>query len=168
MSRLQKQNGDVFMETVGGALNTKISQDFTCERIKHLEMIQGVITRMANSSAWMKRLAIVIVGLIATLAAYDNSNTNVLLICAAILLAILWLMDARYLQQERWFRTLFDAVRKENSDDRPDFCITPSPEIRCQSGFWKSALSWSTLLYYGPVIFLAIFVLILACMGINS
>ena len=32
------------------------------DRIKHLEMIQGAVTRMANSSAWMKRLAIVVGG----------------------------------------------------------------------------------------------------------
>ena len=53
-------------------------KDFTSDRIKHLEMIQGAITRMANSSAWMKRLAIVVVGGAAALAARGGSNASAL------------------------------------------------------------------------------------------
>ena len=126
-------------------------KDFTSDRIKHLEMIQGAITRMANSSAWMKRLAIVVVGGAAALAARGGSNASALPVLAVALTVIFWLMDARYHQQERWFRALFDTVRKENAGDRPDFGMTPSKEIRSQSGFRQSALSWSSFPYYGAL-----------------
>lgn len=42
--------------------------DFTSERIKHLEMLENVITRMHNASAALKRYAIIVVGAVAALA----------------------------------------------------------------------------------------------------
>ena len=70
-------------------------QDFTGNRIKHLEMIQGAITRMANSSAWMKRLAIVVVGGAAAVAVRGGSNANALPVLAVILTFIFgsWMPD---------------------------------------------------------------------------
>lgn len=132
-------------------MEIETERDFTGDRVKHLEMIQGVIARMANSSAWMKRLAIVVVGGAAALAVRGNSSASVLPALAVILTVIFWLMDARYHQQERWFRALFDKVREEDTGHRPDFRMEPSAEIRSLSNFRQSAFSWSSFPYYGAL-----------------
>ena len=132
-------------------MNAESERDFTSDRVKHLEMIQGVIARMAHSSAWMKRLAIVVVGGAAALAVRGNSAANTLPILAVILTAIFWLMDARYHQQERWFRALFEAVRKEDASHRPDFRMIPAEEIRSQFRLSQSTFSWSSFPYYGAL-----------------
>ena len=131
------------------AMDIESDRDFTSDRIKHLEMIQGVIARMANSSAWTKRLAIVIGGA-TTLAVRSSSHTSVLIGLAVLSLAIclFWFMDTRYHQREKFFRALFDIVREENVSERPDFRMSPSLDVRCQFGFWQSAMSWSIWPYY--------------------
>ena len=132
-------------------MNAESEKDFTGDRVKHLEMIQDVVTRMANSSAWMKRLAIVVVGGVAVLSVRINSTANILPLLTVILAVIFWLMDARYQQQERWFRALFEAIRTEDANQRADFRMTPTKEIRSQSRLWRSAISWSILPYYGAL-----------------
>ena len=132
-------------------MKVETERDFTVDRVKHLEMIQGVIARMANSSAWMKRLVIVVVGGAAALAIRGGYSTDMLPGLAVMLTVVFWLMDARYHQQERWFRALFNAVREENPGHRPDFRMEPSKEIRSQSNFRQSAFSWSSFLYYGAL-----------------
>lgn len=123
-------------------------RDYTGERAKHLEMIQDVIERMANSSAWMKRLAIVVVGGAAALAMRGNAHVGDLPALAVILMAIFWFMDARYHQQERWFRAVFESVRKESHTQRPDFRVAPTNEIRGQCRFWSCTFTWSTAPFY--------------------
>ena len=132
-------------------MEDETGRDFTGDRVKYLEMIQGVIARMANSSAWMKRLAIVVVGGAAALSVRGNSSASMLPALAVMLTVIFWLMDARYHQQERWFRALFDTVRKEDAGHRPDFRMEPTEEIRSQSSFRQSAFSWSSFPYYGAL-----------------
>lgn len=136
--------------------------DFTDERAKHLSMIQDVVARMANSSGWIKRLAIVVVGGTAAISAKGSSAPSDLPALAAILAVIFWLMDARYHQQERWFRDVFESVRREAHTQRPDFRISPTKEIRSQNKIWASAFTWSTFPFYAA---LAIFLLLVWMFG---
>ena len=59
--------------------------DFTDERAKHLSMVQDVIERMANSSGWIKRLAIVVVGAAAAISVRGNGTASNLPALAAFL-----------------------------------------------------------------------------------
>lgn len=111
-------------------------------------MLQDVITRMAGSSASTKRLAIVVVGGAAAIAARGNGDVGDLPGPAVILVAILWWIDVRYVQRERWFRDLYDAAAAAPPDQRPDFAITPPDHIKAARSFWDSAWSWSTTPYY--------------------
>ena len=126
-------------------------KDFTSDRIKHLEMIQGAITRMANSSAWMKRLAIVVVGGAAALAARGGSNASALPVLAVILTVIFgsWTPDT-ISRRDGSVPNLIPSEKKMPAIG-PDFSMTPSKEIRSQSGFRPSALSWSSFPYYGAL-----------------
>lgn len=131
--------------------------DFTDERAKHLSMVQDVIERMANSSGWIKRLAIVVVGAAAAISVRGNSTASNLPALAAFLTVIFWGMDARYHQQELWFREVFDSVRNEPHTQRPDFRIAPTNEIRLKHKFWASVFTWSTFPFYAA---LAIFLIL--------
>lgn len=131
--------------------------DYTDERAKHLSMIQDVIERMANSAGWIKRLAIVVVGGAAAISAKGNGSTTDLPALAVLLTAIFWWMDARYHQQEKWFRDVFESVRGEPHTQRPDFRISPSLEIRKKSKLLRSAFTWSTFPFYAS---LSIFLLL--------
>ena len=125
------------------------------QRIHHLQMIQAVIARMAESSAAMKRYCLVIVAAAMALAA--GAGLAVLPLIAIGLVLMFWVLDAAYLRQERWFRVLYDQVREEPEDRPADFRITPSAQLRQENGLGKAWWSWSTAGLYLPlVLFLAI------------
>jgi len=80
------------------------------EKVKHLELIQAVITRMAGNSALFKGWSITLATALLGLAAKDAKIQYAVLSCLPpVFFAIL---DAFYLRQERLFRGLYDVVRK--------------------------------------------------------
>ena len=78
------------------------------ERIKHLEFIQSIVTRMNTNSFQIKSWT---VALISAILALYASTKNINFILLGIFPAILfWFLDAYYLTQERKFRGLYDDV----------------------------------------------------------
>lgn len=123
--------------------------EHTQARIEHLKMLQAVIDRMARTSASMKQFALAIAG--AALALAASTGLGLIAFAAAVLMLFFWGLDARYLQQEQWFRDLYDEVRAEPVDRAPDFRILPPAAPRQNRTFTNSVLSWSTAALYGPV-----------------
>ena len=78
-------------------------------RIKHLELIQSIITRMNSNSFQIKGWAITIVSALLALYAGKDENTTFILVAIAPTL-LFWFLDAYYLQQERKFRGLYIAA----------------------------------------------------------
>lgn len=78
-------------------------------KIKHLEMIQGIINRMAKNSFALKGWAVTLVAGIFALASKDADKLFCLIAYAPIL--VFWGLDAYYLLQERLYRTLYNKVR---------------------------------------------------------
>jgi hypothetical protein len=133
-----------------------VSEGLRDDRIRHLEMLQNAITRMAGASAAIKNLSLIVVaGALAFLAA---SKDPTLALFAALLTLAFWLLDARYLQQEKWFRDMYDKEREAAPSEPASFLMTPSPEIRDATGIGYGLRSWSTWGLYAPVI---LFLLIL-------
>jgi len=81
---------------------------------KHLEFIQGVITRMAGNSFVVKGWSITIAVALFALAARDCNP--VFAILAVFPGMSFWGLDAYYLRQERLFRRLYDDVRRSPGD----------------------------------------------------
>lgn len=102
---------------------TAAQPDYTDVRIKHLEMIQGVIARMSANSGTIKRYAVVITAAAVSLGKFAGSA--MILAVAVVVVMVFALLDARYLRLERCYRNLFNAVRSEPPDTRPDFRLTP-------------------------------------------
>jgi len=81
----------------------------TDEKIKHLEMIQRIITRMNTNSFQIKAFTITVLS--ALLALYARSNNQHYVLVGIASTCIFWALDAFYLQQERKFRGLYnDAI----------------------------------------------------------
>lgn len=86
-------------------------------KLKHLEFIQNVITRMNSNSFLIKGWAITLVSALFALAAKD-ANINYVLI-SYIVIPVFWVLDGFYISRERQYRDLYSAVAKtpENAID---------------------------------------------------
>jgi hypothetical protein len=78
------------------------------DKVAHLAMIQGVISRMGSNSFLLKGWNVTLVSALFALAAKD-SNPRFIMI-AFLPVMVFWALDAYYLRQERLFRKLYDEV----------------------------------------------------------
>jgi hypothetical protein len=76
--------------------------------MKHLEFIQGIITRMNTNSFQIKSWSITINA--ALLALYASNNNEKYLLIAIAPTLLFWFLDSYYLQQERKFRGVYNDV----------------------------------------------------------
>jgi uncharacterized membrane protein SpoIIM required for sporulation len=125
---------------------------------KHLEMIQGVINRMASNQFLFKGWSITLIAAIATFSANDNNPALMSIPIVATLL--FWFIDAYYLMLERAFRNLYDDVVSTDEDDI-DFKMKIS-EKGVKFADWLRTL-WRPVLalFYGATL-IALIILILA------
>ena len=84
-------------------------------KLKHLEFIQNVINRMANTSFLLKGWSITI---IAGLFAFSAKDGSIAVLWLGVLLTLMfWFLDSYFLWQERLFRALYDHVRNLKEED---------------------------------------------------
>lgn len=86
-------------------------------RLKHLEMIQAVITRMAANSFLIKGWSLTLLAALLTLAIKEDARN--LLWAALIPILGFWSLDGFFLRQERLYRKLWDKIRKETPQTEP-------------------------------------------------
>ncbi len=84
-------------------------------KIKHLEMIQSIIQRMANNSFLLKGWTVSLI--VAVFALADSMMNQYYFVFTYIPVVIFWFLDAYYLQLERKYVTLYDDIRKEKVTD---------------------------------------------------
>lgn len=90
------------------------------EEIKHLELIQNIITRMNTNSFQIKGFSVAVIT--ALLAVYARTIEFWLIPIAYPTIFIFWFIDSYYLQHERKFRGLYnDIVANKWSKSRPVF-----------------------------------------------
>ena len=101
-------------------------------RLKHLELIQKVITRMANNSFLLKGWSVTILSAILAIAASKDGLRQIVWI--GFLPAVMfWLLDGYFLRQERLYRKLWDRIRAGNQEAETDFSMdTAVVEFRRQ------------------------------------
>lgn len=100
-------------------------------KIKHLEMIENVIQRMATNSFQLKGWALTLVALIGSLAGTGKDKRFIVL--AFIPIIAFWFLDSYYLQLERKYKALYKnvAVLEENKVDfNMDTSIIEYPSTR--------------------------------------
>ena len=110
------------------------------DRIKHLEMIQAVIARLANEAALIRGWALTVSAAFFGFAAKPLSWR----VAAVGLLPVVafWGLNAYYLREERKYRELFNRVRKGELDTDP-FCMTTTRKN--VKSWWATV--WSVTLW---------------------
>ena len=84
------------------------------QTVEHLKLISNVIDRMGRNSFQLKAWAVVIV---AAIFALSSREVDYRFYMVALLPAItFWGLDGYFLWQQRYFRALYDAVRKGEHD----------------------------------------------------
>lgn len=126
-------------------------------KLKHLEMIQGVINRMASNSFLLKGWSVTLISALFALAAKD---TNQFFIYLAYFPCVdFWSLDGYFLWQERMYRKLYNEVAAK-SEDSIDFNLN-AIKFKDDVDSWFSTCFSVTLRMFHGVIF-GIIVLIMA------
>lgn len=126
-------------------------------RVQHLEMVQGVVARMAGQGAVLKNYCLTLTTAVAGFAITLGHPIAVLI--ALVPITIFALLDAQYLRLERHFRGRFDHIRKEKWSVRPNFEISADD---VQVGYWDALASWSIVYFYLPLAIAVVIVVLIA------
>lgn len=128
--------------------------------MKHLEMIQGVINRMASNSFLLKGWAVTLVSGIFALSSKDADKLYFLI--AYIPILVFWGLDAYYLLQERLYRKLYHKIcllQEQSVNFSMDVSV---PEFRNEKhSFWACVFSKTEIGFYLPLAFLSAGIIII-------
>ena len=95
------------------------------QRIKHLEMIQSIVSRMGSNSFMLKGWAVSLVVVVFALPKGDACKWVYLVILIPVVM--FWILDSYYLTREHAYRNLYDAVRLEPGS-KTDFDLNANRE----------------------------------------
>jgi hypothetical protein len=123
----------------------------------HLELIQGVVNRLATNSFLLKGWSVVLVSALFALAAGSDKAIFAYIACFPAI--SLWILDGYFLWQERLFRALFDYVRGLE-DASIDFSMDTSI-VKKRVSPWRNVVFSMTLLLFHGTIVASIFVIVL-------
>jgi len=135
---------------------------FQDNRVKHMEMIQAVVDRLAGNAflvkGWALTVALALFGF-----AIERANPE-LAIVGLIAVVPFFALDAYFLQAERLFRLLYDEVRSSNeeveafylgatSDDFRKMLIAKGKDVSWQATTWRPTL----IVFYGGLVTAGLF-----------
>lgn len=132
-------------------------------KIKHLEMIESIIERMARNSFQLKGWAMTIVAAVLALNT-KPVNLNFMIIVSTPIL-VFWILDSFYLQQERRYRVLYSNVIKKE-ENNVDFNLNTRENTYSDSEakkicFLNCMFSITEVIFYVPVAVSLIFLFVL-------
>lgn len=131
------------------------------KKIKHLEMIQTIINRMASNSFVFKGWAVAI---ITGVSAYAAQGLNKKLLLVAFFATLLfWAVDAYYLSLERSYRDLYKHVAAKNIN-KIDFNMSLK-DHEITKRWWLALWAPILLTFYGSVSVLIITTVIIIKIG---
>ena len=119
-------------------------------KLKHLELVQGIINRIAGNSFALKGWSVTLVAGIFALASKDTDKMYFLIAYVPIL--VFWGLDAYYLLQERLFRSLYNKIRN-TEEEKINFSMDTSlPEFNTDNNrYWSCLISKTELWFYFPL-----------------
>jgi len=99
------------------------------KHVKHLDMIQSIITRLAGNSFTVKGWSTALVTAVLAFLSKDGKPQHAWI--ALIPAFAFWFLDAYYLGLERAFRKWYEIVR---TGCRHDFAMIPQSIAKCVGG----------------------------------
>jgi hypothetical protein len=118
-------------------------------KLKHLEMTQEIIKRMAGNSFLLKGWSVTLISALFALAAKDSNQFFLYLAyfpCVAF-----WSLDGYFLWQERMYRKLYQEVAKKNLESI-DFDMNAT-KFKDNVDSWFSTCFSATLRLFHGVVF---------------
>ncbi len=128
----------------------------TDSKLKHLEFIQNVISRMNSNSFLLKGWTITLVSALFALAAKD-ANTRYVMI-TYVVIPTFWMLDGFFLATERRYRDLYDSVRKQDSEEA-DFAMDASEFTKGNRCWPNASLSRTLWPFYGVALLATVLVM---------
>jgi hypothetical protein len=119
------------------------------KKLAHLQMVQGVVSRVSTNSFLLKGWSVVLVSALFAIAATNSKPQFVYL--AYFPAAAFWIPDGYFLRQERLFRELYDRVRQMR-DEEVDFSMDTSVVKDKVSSWPHVMLSETLLIFHGTVL----------------
>ncbi len=98
------------------------------KKLKHLEFIQNVISRMNSNSFMIKGWAVTLVAALFALSDKTADTEHHLYLIAFIPVPVFWLLDGFFIATERRFRNLYRQI-SETSEINIDFNMNPYFDI---------------------------------------
>lgn len=132
------------------------------KKLKHLDLIQGVITRMAGNSFYLKGWCVTVVAAILGLASKDTNKK--FLAVAYYPIVMFWIIDGYFLFQEKLYRRLFNDVRKID-EEHIDFSMDTHAYKGKEVSWLGTMFSYTLLIFYG-IMFLATLIAMLILSGV--
>lgn len=132
--------------------------NYTDHRIKHLEMIQAVVSRLAGNAFLVKGWAVTIGGAFFGFAV--SRNDSQLALVGLVPVALFWGLDAYFLHAERLFRELYERVRSCDESILPFFMgatgknfVDQATKRHGEALTWQRTIWRPTLiLFYGALL----------------
>ena len=125
------------------------------KKLKHLEMIQSVINRLANNSFSLKLKSFIFVAVILGFTTKDSDLYYIPLTFIPTL--AFWGLDGFYLKREQLFRALYDNVRQKDDKDI-DFSMDVST-VKLNGKSWISiCISWTILGFHLPILLRSVYI----------
>ena len=130
------------------------------KKMKHLEFVQGVITRMNTNSFSMKGWMITIVAAFLAVFVGSRDLNELYLFVAVIPTSLFWILDSYYLMLERKYRRLYDDIK---ADIKIDFDMNASAYYICLVRVMFTKTEWPLYLI---IIIMLLFGGLLGCLGV--
>lgn len=144
------------------AFGILMTEELSPNVVRHLEMIQDVIRRMADNSFTVRRWSIGAAG--ALIGAAVVTDEPMIAFVGAVMAMVFWTLDAYYLRQERWFRSLYDKVRAEPDAAEAFAMATRWPPTR-RASFPANFFSLTEWLSHLPLVLAAVAVGLVLALG---
>ena len=118
--------------------------DNTEKVIRHLEMIQGVINRLADNSFKLKGWSIALVSAVIIFIAKEDINSSIMLLFILSVIGF-WILDGYFILQERLFRDLYNTQRVMSDTD---FIMNTKEFNKGNNTWFHSTCSITLSLFY--------------------
>lgn len=133
-------------------------------KVKHIEMIQGIINRLSTSSFLLKGWSVVLISALFALSAVDSKPAFIFL--AYIPAIVFWGLDGYFLWEERKFRALYNWVR--NLDESEIDFSMDTDAVKDEIGNWWDAMFSKTLIPFHGVLIAAIIIVMFLTISSNG
>ena len=129
-------------------------------KIKHLEMIQSIVSRMATNSFALKGWAVTLVVGIFAISAKESNSMFFILVYLPII--IFCLLDSYYLQLERKYRDLYSRTLDVELNEIDFKLKVDESDKTKETTYWQCLLSGTEFCFYVPIAVLVLIVIIIA------